>query len=98
MTLLENRILDQIKELKTSISSKTYASALILSETPAKIGQKSRKSNNNTIVVKSKITSNNCFQNKKSIEKSLKSAKKSFDINRVKHISNGGLVIDCETT
>jgi hypothetical protein len=38
MTLLENRILDQIKELKTSISSKTYASALISSETPANSG------------------------------------------------------------
>jgi hypothetical protein len=56
MTLFENRILDQIKELNTSISSKTHASALISSETQAKTGEKSRKSKNNTIVVKSKIT------------------------------------------
>jgi hypothetical protein len=85
-------ILIELAELKSKPNTTTYASIASTKLTPNII----KESPKNLIIIKPKDESAGCKQTQKLIKSALDSAQRSHNINNVKYLSKGGLLLNCD--
>lgn len=93
---LNKQIFGELKEIKSQMSTKSYASTLTGCNSTEKQSFAS-KSNKNLVIIKPKVETTNAKQTQHVIKTALDSKHKRGGVENVKTISKGGIILECKS-